>query len=247
MNWKALLEAVRDGDLTVEGALERLRDPRGYLELGHAKLDTQRALRQGIPEVVFCPGKTPDQVAELMARSSEHEPLVIATRGEPEHYEAVARRLPEARYHREARMISWGDPREPQGGGVLVLTAGTSDIPVAEEAAITAELLGNRVGRAFDVGAAGIHRLLDQSDALRKAGVLVVAAGMDGVLPTLVASMVEKPVIAVPTSRGYGASFGGVAALLAMLNSCVPGVAVVNIDNGFGAGVLATRINHMNL
>lgn len=247
MHWKALLEAVRDGELGVDEALARLQDPRGFLELGHTKLDTHRSLRQGVPEVILCEGKAPEQVAELFAELSGTEPLVLATRARPEHYDAVTERLPNARRHEEARMISWGEPQEPRGGQVLVLTAGTSDRPVAEEAAVTAELLGNSTAQAFDVGAAGVHRLLDRGGEIRRASVIVVVAGMDGVLPTLVAGLVDKPVIAVPTSRGYGASFQGLAALLTMLNSCVPGVAVVNIDNGFGAGVLATRINHMNL
>jgi len=247
MDWRALLEAVRDGRISVEAALEKLKDLRGYLDLGHSKLDLHRSLRQGLPEVILCSGKTPDQVAELMAELSQHEQLVIATRADPEHYEAVRRRFPQAVYHEPARLISLGEPREPRGGEILVLTAGTADIPVAEEAAVTAELLGNVVLREFDVGAAGVHRLLSRTEKLLQASVLIVVAGMDGVLPTLVAGLVEHPVIAVPTSRGYGASFGGLAALLTMLNSCVPGVAVVNIDNGFGAGVLAHRINQMNL
>lgn len=247
MNWRALLKAVRDGKISVEDALKQLKDLRGYLDIGHSKLDIHRSLRQGIPEVIFCSGKTPDQVVELMGRLQEHEPLVIATRAESEHYRAVQQNFPTAVFHQEARIISLGEAREPQGGPIQVLTAGTSDSPVAEEAAVTAELLGNTVAREFDVGAAGVHRLLDQTDQLLRANVLVIVAGMDGVLPTLVAGLVDKPVIAVPTSRGYGASFQGLAALLTMLNSCVPGVAVVNIDNGFGAGVLASRINHMNL
>jgi hypothetical protein len=242
-----LLEAVRDGKLTVDEAWKQLKDVRGYLDMGHSKLDVHRSLRQGIPEVIFCAGKTPHQVVELVAELHERESLVIATRAEPEHFSTVQKRFPKAMYHEVASMISLGGPREVRGGRVLVLTAGTSDLPVAEEAAVTAQLLGNEVAREFDVGAAGVHRLLDQSEQLMDASVLIVVAGMDGVLPTLVAGLVDKPVIAVPTSRGYGANFQGLSALLTMLNSCVPGVAVVNIDNGFGAGVLASRINHMNL
>lgn len=241
------MEAVRDGRLSVEEALARLKDLRGYLDLGHSKLDVHRSLRQGLPEVILCSGKSPKQVAELVERLYEHEPLVLATRAEAAHYREVRKLFPKAVYHELAHLISLGEPRKAKGGQILVLTAGTSDLPVAEEAAVTAELLGNKVIREFDVGAAGVHRLLDQAEKLLKASVLIVVAGMDGVLPTLVAGLVDKPVIAVPTSRGYGASFQGLAALLSMLNSCVPGVAVVNIDNGFGAGVLASRINHMNL
>ncbi|OGF55213.1 MAG: 1-(5-phosphoribosyl)-5-amino-4-imidazole-carboxylate carboxylase [Candidatus Fraserbacteria bacterium RBG_16_55_9] len=247
MNWRSLLEAVRDGKVSVEDALSQLKDLRSYLDIGHSKLDIHRSLRQGIPEVIFCPGKTPNQVVEAVGKLQEHESLVIATRAEPEHVQAIQRHFPKAVYHKAARVVSLGEPRKTQGGQILVLTAGTSDLPVAEEAAVTAELLGNAVVKEFDVGAAGVHRLLDQTEELLNANVLIIVAGMDGVLPTLVAGLVDKPVIAVPTSRGYGASFQGLAALLTMLNSCVPGVAVVNIDNGFGAGVLASRINHMNL
>ena len=247
MEWRSLLEAVRDGEVSVEDALSKLRDLRGYLDMEHSKLDIHRSLRQGMPEVIFCPGKTPEQVVEIMEKLQEHESLVIATRAVPEHVHAIKRRFPKAVYHEAARIVSLGKQRETQGGQVLVLTAGTSDLPVAEEAAVTAGLLGNVVTREFDVGAAGVHRLLDQTEQLMNASVLIVVAGMDGVLPTLVAGLVEKPVIAVPTSRGYGTSFQGLSALLTMLNSCVPGVAVVNIDNGFGAGVLASRINRMNL
>ncbi len=247
MPWRPLLEAVRDGKLSVDDALRKLKDLRGFLELGHSKPDTHRSLRQGIAEVIFCPGKTPQQLIQIMAALRAQGDLIIATRAQPEHAQAVAKRFPKARYFEEASIIALGEPREIRGGLVLVLTAGTSDIPIAEEAAVTAELLGNRVSREFDVGAAGVHRLLDQTEKLLEASVLIVVAGMDGVLPTLVAGLVEKPVIAVPTSRGYGANFQGLSALLTMLNSCVPGVAVVNIDNGFGAGVLAARINHMNL
>ncbi len=247
MKWRALLEGVRDGKISVDDASRKLKALRGYLDVGHSKLDTHRSLRQGIPEVIFCSGKTADQVVELVGQLHEYESLVVATRAELEHVRAIQKRFPKTIYHEAARMVSLGEPREIQGGQVLVLTAGTSDLPVAEEAAVTAELLGNAVAREFDVGAAGVHRLLDQADQLLSANVLVVVAGMDGVLPTLVAGLVDKPVIAVPTSRGYGASFQGLSALLTMLNCCVPGVAVVNIDNGFGAGVLASRINHLNL
>jgi len=244
---QALLESVKGGKLTIERALEMLNRSRGFIDLEDAKPEPSRSARTGIPEIVFCSGKSPEQVAEIFGHLSETEPLVLASRATSEHYRAVQRQLPKAIFHERARLISLGDPRPRGGGPVLVLTAGTSDISVAEEAAVTAELLGNDVWRAFDVGTAGVHRLLALQDKMREARVLIVVAGMDGVLPTVAAGLVDKPIIAVPTSVGYGASFQGLSALLTMLNSCVPGVAVVNIDNGLGAGVLASRISQMNL
>jgi NCAIR mutase (PurE)-related protein len=244
---RTLLEEVRKGKLSVERALEALNSARGFVDLGEAKPETQRSARTGLPEVIFCQGKSPEQIAEIFLQLSKTESLVLAARATLEHFQAVQQSLPQAIFHERARLISLGEPRQRRGGPVLILTAGTSDLPIAEEAAVTAELLGNDVWRAFDVGAAGVHRLLAQRDKMREARVIVVVAGMDGVLPTVVAGLVDKPVIAVPTSIGYGASFQGLSALLTMLNSCVPGVAVVNIDNGLGAGVLANRINQMNL
>lgn len=243
----ALLQDVHQGRLSVERALEALNGARGFVDLGEAKPEIWRSARTGIPEVIFCQGKNPEQVAEIFAQLSKTESLVLATRARPDHFQAVQQFSPQAIFHERARLISLGEPRARRGGPILIFTAGTSDVPVAEEAAVTAELLGNDVWRVFDVGAAGVHRLLAQRDKMREASVIIVVAGMDGVLPTVVAGLVDKPAIAVPTSIGYGASFQGLSALLTMLNSCVPGMAVVNIDNGFGAGVLASRINHMNL
>jgi NCAIR mutase (PurE)-related protein len=241
-----LLERVRDGEVPVEEALEQLkRLP--YENLGFARLDHHRALRQGFPEAVFCQGKTPEQVAHLMARLAARHDRVLATRATSQVYAAVRAAVPDAVYHEIARLIVVDRETErAKQPGVLVVTGGTSDIPIAEEAAITAEVMGNQVERLYDVGVAGLHRLLDQSEALMRARVIVVVAGMEGALPSVVGGLVAAPVIAVPTSIGYGASFGGLAALLAMLNSCASGVAVVNIDNGFGAGYLAGMINLAN-
>jgi NCAIR mutase (PurE)-related protein len=242
---RTLLEGVRGGAIGVEAALDCLRTL-PYEDLGYARLDHHRALRQGFPEVVFSPGKTPEQVAHLLARLAARHGRVMATRAAPDVYATVRAEVPDAVYHERARLITVcrGQP-EAKAPGVLVVTGGTSDIPVAEEAALTAEMMGNAVERLFDVGVAGLHRLLDQSAALRRAQVIVVAAGMEGALASVVGGLVSVPVIAVPTSIGYGASFGGLAALLAMLNSCANGIAVVNIDNGFGAGYLAGMINRM--
>ena len=239
---RAMLEAVRDGRLDVTTAAERLRDL-PYEDLGFARLDHHRGLRQGLPEVVLCQGKTAAQVVELIERLADDGGPVLATRAMPDVAEAVLARVPQADYDPLGRTIVVRDGTLPGRPGVLVLTAGTADLPVAIEAAVTAEVMGNAVERICDVGVAGVHRLLDSRDALRRARVIVVAAGMDGALPSVVGGLVSVPVIAVPTSVGYGASFGGLAALLAMLNSCAPGVAVVNIDNGFGAGYLAGLVN----
>ncbi|HVC82380.1 MAG TPA: nickel pincer cofactor biosynthesis protein LarB [Chloroflexota bacterium] len=240
---RTLLAQVRDGILTEDRALAQLR-MLPYEDLEYARLDTHRALRTGMPETVYCPGKTPAQVAGIIARLAEHHSHVLATRASEEQAEVVVARLPAAHYHPVARAITIRPAAEAPGRpGILLLTAGTSDLPVAEEAALTAEMMGHAVQRVIDVGVAGLHRLLDTLPALRAARVLVVVAGMEGALPSVVAGLVRAPVVAVPTSTGYGASFGGLAALLAMLNSCAPGVAVVNIDNGFGAGRLAAMIN----
>jgi NCAIR mutase (PurE)-related protein len=240
-----LLEQVRRGTLDVPEALEKLRSL-PYEDLGFARLDHHRALRKGFPEVIFSQGKTPAQVALIMQKLAARNDRVLATRAAEDVYDAVKEILPEAVYHKTARLIVIDRrPNEHKLPGVLVVTGGTTDIPVAEEAAITAELIGNLVERLFDVGVAGLHRLLDQSQALQRARVIVVVAGMEGALASVVGGLVSAPVIAVPTSVGYGANFGGLAALLAMLNSCASGVAVVNIDNGFGAGYLAGIINRM--
>lgn len=240
---RRLLEEVREGKKGVEEALEALRGfPFEELEFAH--LDTHRALRKGFPEVVFCSGKTPAQVVEIIGRLYEKSGRVMATRASPEVAEAVIKAFPEARHFPEARIIFLGEPAPRAGRGtVLVITAGTADIPVAEEAAVTAELLGSPVERLYDVGVAGLHRLLAYKDKLFSANVIIVVAGMEGALPSVVGGLVARPVIAVPTSIGYGAHWGGLASLLTMLNTCAPGVVVVNIDNGFGAGYVAHLIN----
>ncbi len=209
-----------------------------------ARVDHHRALRCGFPEVIFCQGKSPEQVASVAKELLERGDVVLATRATPEHYQAVARRIDDARWLEMPRLIVVDRRAErPSEGHVVVASAGTADIPVAEEAAACAEVMGCRVTRLFDVGIAGVHRVLAHTDVLRSARVLIAVAGMEGALPSLVAGLVDVPVVAVPTSVGYGANFGGVSALLTMLNSCAGGIGVVNIDNGFGAAVLATRIN----
>jgi NCAIR mutase (PurE)-related protein len=240
---RAILEEVRRGSLDVEEATARLRDL-PYQDLGFARLDHHRGLRQGLPEVVFCEGKTTEQVVSIVQSLASHGGPVLATRASEAVFRAVAAVEPAAAYDALGRTILLGDPLAPPPcPGVLVLTAGTADIPVAMEAAVTAEVMGNEVQRIYDVGVAGLHRLLDLREALARAHVIVVVAGMDGALPSVVGGLVNVPVIAVPTSVGYGASYGGLAALLTMLNSCAPGIAVVNIDNGFGAGYVAGLIN----
>ncbi len=214
--------------------------------LGFARLDMDRHRRCGLPEVVYCPGKTPAQVASIMrtlARTARH---AFATRATKEQFDAVLRLLPRAAYHVDARAITFdASPLPRRAGLVAVVCAGTSDIPVAAEAALTAERMGARVVRVWDVGVAGLHRVIRHLPTLRKARAVVVVAGMEGALPSVVGGLIDAPIIAVPTSIGYGASMKGLAALLAMMNSCVPGIAVVNIDNGFGAGVAAARINRL--
>jgi len=215
-----------------------------FENLGYARLDHHRALRKGFPEVVFCEGKRIDQIVGILERLEQKHSSVLATRATREIFEAVATRIPSARYFDEARIIQIGvNGAEPTETTVLVVCAGTADVPVAEEAAVTAAALGSRVEKLYDVGVAGVHRLLAARDRLNAASVIVVVAGMDGVLPTIVGGLVAAPVIAVPTSIGYGTGLGGVGALMTMLNACAPGIAVVNIDNGFGAGYLAHLIN----
>ena len=239
---RELLEKVQGGRVSVDDALGSLRDL-PYEDLGFAKLDHHRELREGFPEVVLGLGKTAEQVAVIAERLTDRSGRVLVNRATPEHTAAVQERVPDAQYHAVARVITVERTVQEKRSGVVVLCAGTSDQPVAEEAAITAEMMGNVVERHYDVGVAGIHRLLDRVDRLREARALVVVAGMEGALPSVVAGLVSTPVIAVPTSIGYGASFGGLAALLGMLNACAAGVAVVNIDNGFGAGYMAALIN----
>jgi len=240
-----LLNEVRTGAKSVPEALEILKSfP--YTDLGFARIDHHREIRTGYPEIVYCSGKTIDQVKEIFMIMSKKENNVIGTRASPEMYEAIKKICPGAVYYKEARIISIQkkEPEAPESS-IAVVTAGTSDIPVAEEAALTAELLGNKVIRIYDAGVAGIHRLVDKLPEIRKCRVIVVIAGMEGALASVVGGLVDKPVIAVPTSVGYGANFGGISALLAMLTSCSAGVTVVNIDNGFGAGFSASMINRM--
>jgi NCAIR mutase (PurE)-related protein len=245
-----LLSEVRDKQTSVNEALDRLRDL-PFEDLGFAKLDHHRALRTGMPEVIFAAGKTPAQVAAIFARMAEHGGNVLATRASADMFRAVRDLEPEGRepravYHEAARCITLTQsPALPGKGTIAVVCAGTSDLPVAEEARVTATLMGNTVELIADVGVAGIHRLLAQRTSLQSARVLIVCAGMEGALPTVVAGLVNAPVLAVPTSVGYGASFGGVAALLGMLNTCSPNVSVVNIDNGFGAACIASLINRL--
>ncbi|HEY8490752.1 MAG TPA: nickel pincer cofactor biosynthesis protein LarB [Dehalococcoidia bacterium] len=241
---RRLLEDVRRGDLPVSEALEALRTL-PYEDLGFAKIDHHRALRDGFPEVVFGQGKRPDHVAAIAERLAERSGRFLITRVGPEYVAPVRERVPDARYHPEARVITLDRAPRPPVPGVAVLCAGTADLPVAEEAAVTAELMGQGVERLYDVGVAGLHRLLDRLPLLRACNVAVVVAGMEGALPSVVAGLVPYPVVAVPTSVGYGASFQGLAPLLTMLNSCAAGVAVVNIDNGFGGGYLAAVINRL--
>jgi pyridinium-3,5-biscarboxylic acid mononucleotide synthase len=243
---RALLEAVQSGQTGVDQALTELRDL-PFRSLGFAHADTHRHLRTGFPEVIFGTGKTPSQIASLLGELGRGGATVMATRVSPEVARDVLAAVPAARYVEGARVVVLGSTPEPTRGRgtIAVLSAGTADIPIAEEAAVTAELDGNSVARIFDVGVAGLHRLLAHREAVEKAEVLVVVAGMDGVLPTVVAGLFSRPVIAVPTSIGYGASMGGISALLTMLNSCAAGVAVVNIDNGFGAGRMASLLNRV--
>ncbi|MBQ8682220.1 MAG: nickel pincer cofactor biosynthesis protein LarB [Selenomonadales bacterium] len=241
-----ILQKFRSGELSEADTVSQLKKM-PYEELGFAKIDHHRAVRQGFPEVVFCQGKTTPQVVEIVKRLSAHNKNILATRAGRDVYEEVKKIVPEALYSDAARLIYLYQDQKPvnENKFVLVMTAGTSDIPVAEEAALTAEVMGNRVVRVFDVGVAGIHRLLAQHDLIMQANVIIVVAGMEGALASVVGGMADKPIIAVPTSVGYGANFHGLSALLCMLNSCAAGVAVVNIDNGFGAGRLASIINQM--
>jgi NCAIR mutase (PurE)-related protein len=247
---EGLLNQVREGSMGVADALERLRNL-PFEDIGFAKLDHHRMLRTGMPEMIFAESKSPAQVGAIFARMAKAGGNVLATRASREVYAAVRAaeaddQEPRAEYHEAARAITLAQTEPPAGKGTIgVVCAGTSDLPVAEEAAVTARLMGNIVELVADVGVAGIHRLLAQQHTLQSARVLIVCAGMEGALPTVVGGLVQAPVIAVPTSVGYGASLGGVAALLGMLNTCSPNVAVVNIDNGFGAACIASLINHM--
>ncbi|NMB90112.1 MAG: nickel pincer cofactor biosynthesis protein LarB [Chloroflexi bacterium] len=241
-----VLEDFKTGVLSADQVIEQLKFLPYESVNGYANLDHHRQLRTGFPEVIFAERKTPDQVAEIFLRLQARSAQVLATRVSAEMYAQVRERLPGAVYHPTARLLYYdGQPDRTRQPGVLVLTAGTADLPIAEEAALTAELMGQQVERVFDVGISGLHRLIDRLPLIQKARVIVVVAGMEGALPSVVGGLVSVPIVAVPTSVGYGASFNGLAALLAMLNSCATGVAVVNIDNGFGAGTLAARINRL--
>ena len=244
-----LLDRVRSGTIEPAAASSRILNAlrsAPFENLGFARVDTHRELRQGFPEVILGIGKTPAQISAIAERIVARGQTLLVTRAHPDAYDAVRLVIPGATYHPEARAVTLVQGEIPRGHGtVLIACAGTSDLPVAEEAAVTAELMGNTIDRLYDVGVAGLHRLLSEQSRLQSARVVIVVAGMEGALPSVVAGLIKVPVIAVPTSVGYGASFGGIAALLGMLNSCANGVAVVNIDNGFGAGCMASLINHL--
>lgn len=240
-----ILQQFKSGQIEIEEVLGKLKHfP--YDDLGFAKIDNQRHLRKGFPEVIFCQGKTLEQITKIAKRIKETGGKIVATRAVPEVYQGIKKVIPEVTYFKEARIVAVEEEKKVSSKFILVVSGGTADIPVAEEAAVMAELMGNRVERLYDVGVAGLHRLLGNSKKLFAANVLIVVAGMEGALPSVVGGLVDKPIIAVPTSVGYGASFKGFSALLTMLNSCAPGLAVVNIDNGFGAGYMASLINQLN-
>jgi len=244
---KSILEEVREGHLSVDDALRALKSL-PYEDLDFAKIDTHRHLRRGFPEVIFCREKTVEQVVSIVESFSKNNEFIMATKADKEMYQAIKKVRGDAIYHEAANIITAGKRKErapDSSKRILVVCAGTSDIPYAEEAAVTAEAMGNAVDRIYDIGVAGIHRLFEYQDTLFCANVIIVVAGMEGALASVVAGLVDCPVIAVPTSVGYGANFEGLSALLAMLNCCAPGVTVVNIDNGFGAGYAAGLINQM--
>ena len=241
---KILLEQVKDGKVSIDDALQSLRIL-PFEDLGFSKVDHHRQLRTGFPEVIFCAGKTVTHVKQISERILAAGHPLLATRATPDMYEAVKEIASEARYNALGRTITVAQSEDAGASGILVVSAGTSDLPVAEEAAETAQMMGNQPERLYDVGVAGLHRLISNHEKLLTARVIIVVAGMEGALPSVVGGLVDCPVIAVPTSIGYGASFGGLAALLGMLNSCASGVTVVNIDNGFGAGYSASLINRL--
>jgi len=242
---KKLLDGLVRQEITLEQVLEQLKTM-PYQDLGFAKLDYHRSIRCGFPEVVFCQGKKPEHIAQIFSKLAALHKTVLGTRANHRMYCAVRELCPEVQYFSTARCLVCGMPQKPVfKGNVLIICAGTSDLPVAEEAVVCARVMGNPVRHLFDVGVAGLHRLLDCADLLRQAEIIIVVAGMEGALPSVVGGLTDRPVIAVPTSVGYGASFGGLAALLGMLNSCSAGIGVVNIDNGYGAAALATAINRL--
>ena len=241
----ALLERFRNGEIGRDKVVQRFQAA-PVADLGFAQVDTHRALRKGFPEVIVGAGKTPEQVVRIAEKIYEREQRLLITRITHDHVRAIRRKLKHAKHHETARCVTIEKkPLAKRPGIIAVLCAGTSDLPVAEEAAVTADIMGNQVERLCDVGVAGLHRLLSRLELIQSANVLIVVAGMEGALPSVVAGLVARPVIAVPTSVGYGASFGGIAALLGMMNSCGSGVTVVNIDNGFGAGYAASQINEL--
>lgn len=248
MNEKELrdiLEGIQNKQISIDQGVAYLRDI-PFKDLDFARLDSHRELRVGYPETIYCEGKTVGQVVEIVRNMLDHQANILATRATPETYRAVHHIFREAVYNELGRTITIIRKQlDKTATSIAVIAAGTSDLPVVEEAAVTADILGNKVEKIVDVGVAGIHRLFDKLDIIRKARVIIVVAGMEGALPSVVGGLVNKPIIAVPTSVGYGASFGGIAALLAMLNSCASGVCVVNIDNGYGAACVASLINHI--
>lgn len=239
---KEILGKVKKGEMAVGKAFDLLRKP-AFDDLGFAKVDLHRVKRKGFPEVIFCPGKTPEQIGKIAASLLGSGENVLATRADEKAYREVKKVAPAARFYPDAHIIVVEQKKREKAGLVVVACGGTADLPVAEEASLTAEIMGNKVERLYDVGIAGVHRLFAFKETLEQARVIVAVAGMEGALPSLIAGLVGCPVIAVPTSVGYGASLGGLAALLTMLNSCAEGIAVVNIDNGFGAGYIASLIN----
>ncbi len=241
---REVLEAVKENRLTVEEAVEELKQS-SYENMGYARVDLNRELRTGFPEVIFCQGKTVEQARHIFEKLYEKNGLVLATRASYEQFEAVKALVPSAVYHEAARAITAVKTERKPAGLVAVCTGGTADIPVAEEAAVTAEMCGAKVERIYDIGISGLHRLLDALPQIRRANAVVAIAGMEGALASVLAGQIDKPVVAVPTSVGYGANFGGLSALMTMINSCATGIGVVNIDNGFGGGYLAAQINKL--
>ncbi len=240
---KQTLNDFKQGKITLEEVLDKLKTL-PYEDLGFAKIDTHRTIRTGYPEVIYSKGKTIPQILQILNTMSNHNHNILATKADKETYNAIKKQYPDAQYNEPAKtiVIKKQTPK-PKKGKILIITAGTSDIPIAEEACVTAELMGNSTEKLYDIGVAGIHRLLDNKEKIFKASVIIVIAGMDGALPSVIGGLAQAPVIAVPTSVGYGASFKGIAPLLTMLNTCAPGVVTVNIDNGFGAGYFASVIN----
>ncbi|MBN1687047.1 MAG: nickel pincer cofactor biosynthesis protein LarB [Spirochaetales bacterium] len=244
-NLRELIERIRDGALNPEAAYEQLKNL-PFEDIGFAKIDHHRSIRRGYPEAIFCEGKTADQIVGIVERMLDRDVNILATRASSAVFEAISKKISKAVYHELARIVVVNQSEvEKTDGVILVVAAGTADLPVAEEACVVAEAMGNTVERLYDVGVAGLHRLLAHREQLSQARVLIVVAGMEGALPSVVAGMTDVPVIAVPTSIGYGANFGGFAALLTMLNSCASGISVVNIDNGYGAAYSASLINHL--